>query len=241
MGPVYRLTLRQLSGRWRLLITIVLVSLPVLMGLIASIVDDPPDNEEFEGIVLNGMLAGAILPLVVLAIGSAAFANEIEDRTLANLTLSPIPRWQIVVPKLLGAMTVAGPFIVVSAAVTSQLYYEGDATAVIAVTIGAFVGVALYSSVFIWAGLMTTRAIGFGLLYVFLWEGIFSSFVSGVRFLSIRHYSIAWMHGLDDRRFAEQYEAGEMLSFEITIGVSIAVFAIFLLLSIRRLRGMDVP
>ena len=237
MGSVYRLTLRQLSGRWRLLITIVLASLPVVMGLIATVVDDPPTNQEFEDIVLNGMLAGSILPLVVLAIASAAFANEIEDRTLANLTLSPIPRWQIVVPKLLGAMTVSMPFIVVSAFITSQLFYEGDTTAVIAVTVGAFVGVALYSSVFIWAGLMTTRAIGFGLLYVFLWEGIFSSFVGGVRFLSVRHYSLALMHGLDDRRFAES----DNLSFGVAIGASVAVFAIFFLLSVRRLRRMDVP
>ena len=232
MGSVYRLTLRQLSGRWRLLITIVLASLPVVMGLIATMVDDPPSNEDFEGIVINGMLAGSILPLVVLAIASAAFANEIEDRTLANLTLSPIPRWQIVVPKLLGAMTVAVPFIVGSAFITSQLYFDGDMTAVIAVTVGAFVGVALYSSVFIWAGLMTTRAIGFGLLYVFLWEGIFSGFVSGVRFLSIRHYSIALMHGLDERRFA----GSDNLSFGVAIGASVVVFVLFLLLSVRRLR-----
>ncbi|MCH7983873.1 MAG: ABC transporter permease subunit [Chloroflexi bacterium] len=237
MGSVYRLTLRQLSGRWRLLITIVLASLPVVMGLIATMVDDPPSNEDFEGIVINGMLAGSILPLVVLAIASAAFANEIEDRTLANLTLSPIPRWQIVVPKLLGAMTVAVPFIVGSAFITSQLYFDGDMTAVIAVTVGAFVGVALYSSVFIWAGLMTTRAIGFGLLYVFLWEGIFSGFVSGVRFLSIRHYSIALMHGLDERRFA----GSDNLSFGVAIGASVVVFVLFLLLSVRRLRRMDVP
>ncbi len=237
MGSVYRLTLRQLSGRWRLLITIVLASLPVVMGLIATVGDDPPSAKDFEGIVINGMLSGSILPLVVLAIASAAFANEVEDRTLANLTLSPIPRWQIVVPKLLGAMTVSTPFLVGSAFITSQLFYDGDMTAVLAVSVGAFVAVALYSSVFIWAGLMTTRAIGFGLLYVFLWEGLFSSFVGGVRFLSIRHYSIALMHGIDDRRFAE----GDNLSFGVAIGAALAVFSIFLLLSIRRLRRMDVP
>ena len=97
MGPVYRLTLRQLSGRWRLLITIVLASLPVIMALVSTLGGDPASNEEFEDFVLNGMLTGSILPLVVLAIASAAFANEVEDRTLANLTLGGIParRWEI--------------------------------------------------------------------------------------------------------------------------------------------------
>jgi ABC-2 type transport system permease protein len=211
-------------------------------GDIAADGDSPPDQEfedvaEFEDIVINGMLIGSILPLVVLAIASAAFANEIEDRTLANLTLSPIPRWKIVVPKLLGAMTVAGPFIAISTFVTAYIAFDGDMTAIVAITAGAIIAVALYSSVFIWAGLMTTRAIGFGLLYVFLWEGLFSGFVSGVRFLSMRHYSIALMHGFDERRFAES----DNLSFGVAIGASIAVFAIFLLLSVRRLRRMDVP
>ena len=280
MGPVYRLTVRQLSGRWRLLITIVLVALPVIMAVVDTLVDDeeierrfeddsnrrgvvvegeaPPEGdlgalfgfeesapvdpeqeaiEELEDGLINGMLIAAILPLVVLAIASAAFGNEVEDRTLANLTLAPVPRWKIVVPKLLGAISVAGPFIAASTFATAYIAFEGDWTATIAITVGAVVGVALYSSVFTWAGLMTTRAIGFGLLYVFLWEGLFAGLVTGVRFLSIRHYSIAPMHGMDDRRFA----ASENLSFEVAIGASVAVFAIFLLLSVRRLRRMDVP
>ena len=110
-------------------------------------------------------------------------------------------------------------------------------TATFAVTVSAFVGVLLYSSAFIWAGLVTTRAIGFGLLYVVLWEGYFAGFVSGVRFLSIRYHSIALMHGLDERRFA----ADDNLSFAVAIGTSVIVFAGFLMLSIRRLRHMDVP
>ncbi len=57
------------------------------------------------------------------------FANEIEDRTLANLTLSPIPRWQIVVPKLLAAVCVSGPFIAISAFYTSYVAFNGDMTA----------------------------------------------------------------------------------------------------------------
>jgi hypothetical protein len=58
-----------------------------------------------------------------------------------------------------------------------------------------------------------------------------------VRFLSIRHYSIALMHGLDQRRFA----AADHMGLGAVIATSVLVFAGFLLLSIRRLRRMDVP
>jgi ABC-2 type transport system permease protein len=237
MSSVFWLTLRQLSGRWRLTILTVLASLPVVVAALMVSFPSAPRVQEFEEAVLSAMLAGAISPLVVLAIASAAFGNEIEDRTLANLTLSPIPRWQIVIPKLLAAMCVAGPFMAISAYCTGYIAFSADVKAAVAVTASAVVGVALYSSVFLWLGLKTTRAIGYGLLYIVLWEGFFSGFVSGVRLLSVRYYSIAWMHGFDERRFV----GADDVSLGFAIVASVVVFVGFLLLSIRRLRHMDVP
>lgn len=237
MNSVYVLTLRQLSGKWRLVIMAALAVMPVGMALIAVRSFRAPSVAEFELVALSGMLAGSIAPLVVLAVATAAFGNEIEDQTLANLTLTPMPRWQIVVPKLLAVVSVAAPFIAVSALVTSLVAYNGDVAAIVAVTLAAFIGVALYSSVFVWLGLVTKQAIGVGLLYIVLWEGYFSGFVSGVRGLSIRYHSIALMHGFDARRFAE----ADNLGFGLAVVVSVIVFAGFLLLSVRRLRRMDVP
>ena len=237
MGSVYRLTLRQLTGRWRLSIMTVLAAMPVVIALIMLRSNDAPSVREFEVTILGAMLAGSIAPLVVLAIAAAAFANEIEDRTLANLTLAPIPRWQIAMPKLLATITIAAPFIVLSALLTSHVAFLGDTKATVAVTLSALVGVALYASAFVWLGLVTTQAIGLGLLYIVLWEGFFSGFVSGVRLLSIRHYAIALMHGLDPRRFA----GGNHLSLNVAIIMSVLVFGGFLFSSVRRLRRMDIP
>jgi ABC-type transport system involved in multi-copper enzyme maturation permease subunit len=230
MGSVYSLTLRQLSGRWRLLIMTVLAAMPVIISALMLASVRTPSVVEFEIAVLSAMLAGSIAPLVVLAIAAPAFANELEDRTLANLTLSPLPRWQIAVPKLLAAITVAAPFIALSALL-------GDARATVAVTVSALVGVALYASAFVWLGLVTTQAIGIGLLYIVLWEGFFTGFVTGARTLSIRAYAIALMHGLDERRFASTSH----MSLGLAITVSVVVFGGFLFLTIRRLRRMDVP
>lgn len=237
MGSVYALTLRQLFGRWRLLIMTVLAALPVVVAVLLLGSGDSPSVGEFEAVVLNGMLAGSITPLVVLAIASAAFANELEDRTLANLTLAPIARWKIALPKLLAAITIAAPFIVVSAFVTAQVAFLGDARATAAVSIAALVEVALYSAAFVWLGLVTTQAIGVGLLYIVLWEGLFAGFVVGVRFLSIRYWSLGIMHALDPRRFVELDHLGTV-AVVVTCGV---VLGGFLLLSVRRLRRMDVP
>lgn len=237
MSAVYLLTLRQLSGRWRILVMMALAALPVTITLLMANSGRAPSVDDFEQIVLNGMLAGAIAPLVVLAIASVAFANEVEDRTLANLMLAPIPRWQIAVPKLLAAITVAAPFMVLCAIVTANLAYLGDARAMLAVAAAIFAGVALYAAMFVWLGLVTTQAIGFGLLYIVLWEGFIAGYVAGVRMLSIRYYTIGLMHGFDPRLFSD----GELVGFNFAAVASIAAFAGFVALSVQRLRSMDIP
>ena len=237
MRPVYLLTLRQLSGRWRLTIMTVLAALPVIITVLLLWEDTADSVREFETAILGAMLAGSIIPLVVLAIAAAAFGNEVEDKTLANLTTSPIPRCRIALPKLLGTITVAGPFIALSALVTAHAAFLGDGRATAAITVGAIAAVAMYASLFVWLGLVSSQAIGIGLLYIVVWEGFFSGFVEGVRMLSIRHYAIALMHGLDERRFAW----GDHPNLVVAGALVAVVIGGFLLLSIRKLRRMDVP
>ncbi len=237
MYLVFLLTLRQLAGSPRLLIMTALAAMPVMIAWVMVSQSHGPSVYDFETTVLNAMLAGAITPLVVLAIAGSAFGNEIEDRTIANLVLSPIPRWQIVVPKLLATIAIAAPFMVVSALVTSYVAFLGDTQAVVAVTLAVLLCVVLYSSVFVWLGLRTPQAIGIGLLYVVLWEGFLTTYVSGIKMLSIRHYAISFMHGLDSRRFAL---VNDMSLTTVSI-VSVLVFAGFLLLTVRQLRRMDIP
>ena len=237
MGSVYRMTLQQLTGRWRLGIMTALALMPVIITTVMLRSVHAPSVASFEAMVLSTLLAGSIAPLVVLAIAAPAFANEIEDRTLANLTLTPLPRWQIVVPKLLAAITIAAPFIAVSALATSYIAFLGDPTAMVAVTVSALAGVVMYASAFVWLGPVTTQAIGIGLLYIVLWEGFFGGLISGVRLLSIRHHTIALMHGLDPRRFAEH----DHLSLTAVAAVAAVLCGGLALLAVRRLRRMDVP
>jgi len=237
MRSVFWLTIRQLSGWRRLAIMAVLAALPVVFTLLLLAEDRADSVRGFESMVLGGMLAGAIIPLIVLAIAAAAFGNEVEDRTLANLTISPLPRWKIALPKVLATMAVAGPFILASALVTAHLAFLSDGTATIAVTVAALAAVAMYAAVFVYLGLVSPQAIGIGLLYIVLWEGLLSGFVAGVRLLSIRFYSIALMHGLDERRF----EGPKHLDLPVVVTLFAIVVGGALLLSIRRLRRMDVP
>jgi ABC-2 type transport system permease protein len=239
MGAIYLATLRQLTGRWRLLVMLVLAAMPVLVTAAMLGNSHAPAVRQFELAVLSAMLAGSIAPLVVLAIAAPAFGNEVEDRTLANLVLSPLPRWQIVVPKLLATLSIAGPFVLASALVTSWMAYLGDPRAMLAVSLACLAAVALYAAAFLWLGLSSPQAIGLGLLYVVLWEGFFSGFVAGVRALSIRYHAISLMHAIDPRRFADA--KAEPPSVAVAGAIALLVLAGFLLLTVRKLRRMDVP
>ena len=217
---------------------VALAALPVIAVTISELAEGS-NHHDYDSGLLNGMFAAAIIPLIVLAVGTAAFANEIEDKTLSNLTLNPIPRWRIMAPKLIASIVVSAPLLLISAVITSSIAYDGDATAIAAVSISILVGIAVYCSAFVWTGLMTGRALGYGLLYVFLWEGLFSSFVEGIRFFSIREYMLGLMHGLDSSRFSGPDD--DPLSFGVAIAGSAIVFTLFFLLGVRRLRTMDVP
>ena len=237
MQAVYALTLRQLSGKWRIVIMTILAILPLILTLNLLADNDAISVLEYENLMIGSMLAGAFGPLIMLATAAAAFGNELDDRTLANLTISPVPRWKIALPKLLGTVTVSGPFIVLSALITSHLAFGGDMRATIAVGTGALALVVMYASMFTWLGLVSTQAIGLGLLYIVLWEGFFSGFITGVRLLSIRFYAIAVMRAIDPRRFAE----GEVVGTTVGLVMAAVVIAGFFALTVRRLRTMDIP
>ena len=237
MKSLFLLTLRRVLTPSRLIMMGGLALAPFAVTSLILLMPGAPSVNRFEALILNTLIAGAMIPLATLATARAAFGDEIADRTLANVTLTPFPRWKIVLPKLLGIASVPILVLAASAFLTSYIAYGADFPAARAVTLGAVVAVVLYCSVFMWLDLVTPHAVGIGLAYIVVWEGLFSRFVFGVRFLSIRSHAIAVMHGADERRFAD----GDHTALGLTaIAAAVVVVALFVL-SVRRLRTMDSP
>ena len=69
----------------------------VLAGLLFRVADATTTPDEFADDVTRTLIASAILPLVMLLLATAAFGNEVGDRTLVYLVTKPIARWRIVV------------------------------------------------------------------------------------------------------------------------------------------------
>ena len=217
-----------------------LAALPVVLTIIGVLVsgDNGGRRDGFVDVMLDGLVA-AILPLVAMTLATASFGNELEDGTLSQLTLMPLARWRIALPKLAATLALCGPLLVASGVVATLIGFEWEVRPAIAVGAALALGTAAYASIFTWVGLVTGRGLAFALLYVLLWEGILASFINGISYLSVRGYTLAIMHGLDGEAFATL--DGRVIALPVALVGAILVAAAFWGLTVRRLTRMDVP
>ena len=187
--------------------------------------------------MIDAMIIGGIMPIVTMTVATAAFGNELEDRTLYYLVLKPLSRVHVVLAKLLATFVLAAPVVVASGVVATALV-GADAGAVLTVGVALLAGVAAYASIFTWAGLITPRALSYGLVYVLVWEGLLSSFLTGVRYLSVRGYTLSLLHGIDATNFGILED--RVIAFPAAIVGAVGVALVFFFLAQYRLRTMDV-
>ena len=240
MAEIFLLSLRQLMGRWRVLVILLLAALPTLLVLLIRWIGegDIAFHEEFVGLIIDVMITGGILPIVTMTLAAAAFGIELEDKTLYYLVLKPVARLSIVAAKLLAVLVVALPLVVASGVAASALV-GAEPRILGMLALGLAAGVTAYAAIFTFAGLLTPRALAYGLVYVLVWEGLLSTIVSGVRYLSVRGYTLALLHGLDETGFSDLAE--RVIEFPAAIVGTSAVIVVFFLLALYRLRTMDVP
>jgi len=238
MAAILSLTVRQLAGSKRLWIVLVLVAVPLLGALLFHVGDTTATSAEFADDITASLVASGILPLVMLLFATSSFGNEVSDRTLVYVALKPLARWRIVVPKLAASVVVGGVPVALSGLLAVALIDDGSFGGALATGVGLLVGAAAYAAIFTWAGLATRHALVLGLVYIVVWEATLAAYLDGVRFLSVRRYTLSLIHALDGARLA---------SIDVPLGAGAAIVGIvivivaFGLLTVRKLTRMDVP
>ena len=241
MKSIFMLSLRQIATPKKIAVTIILVAIPIGLTLVLRAFAEDGDGELDEFVVgmMEGFLAAVVLPLLSITVATAIFGNELEDKTLGFLMTKPIARWKIAVPKYTSAVLYTVPPLLVSAIVATVLVISTEPKAILAVVVAVVLGVMTYASVFTWLGLITSRALAFALLYVFIWEGLLTQFLAGIRFVSVRGYVIGIMNGMDSDSFGVLAPRAIDL-YAAIVGV-ILVTGFFFFLTVRKLNKMDVP
>lgn len=240
IAALFNLALRQALTRRKLALIAILALIPLGFAALQRNIDPSGGSESVLNDVFNNVLLSIALPLIVMTLATGAFGNEIEDRTLSLIAAKPVPRAAIVLAKLAATIAVAGPLTAAVAAVVVLMALDGGAARGAAVAAAsALIGVAAYAAVFTWAGLVTSRALAFGLVYALIWEGLLASQLEGLRYLSVRAYMLSSLAGLDDAAFAPF--SSDAIELPAALGGAALMTALFFLLALRRLSRMDIP
>jgi len=238
-GFIFALTLRQLVFRRSTLLLLLLATIPVLVGIVFKIGESNEDPERFTVRVLCVWLAvTTVLPLTALLFGTSVIGDELEDGTVIYLLTKPVERWRILVPKVCAAWLMTTLLVVSSIAVSSLVVLGGDAGKVIlGFGLAAAVGALAYISVFVMLSIVTSRALIAGLVFVFIWEGAVSGIFEGVRFLSIRHYTLGIADWLTKVRsdVLDAYVSGAT-----AVVLSLVVIVIAVVYANRRLQTVEI-
>lgn len=233
LPALYRLFLRNLATKGRLLLLGGLGLLGVVMGAAIRFGDsNDPITDATQFIDAFGLIL--LVPVTALVFGSSAFSDVIEDKTLVYLWLRPVNRTHVAMAAAAAAATICLPLValpLVLAAIVAEggpALVGGTAVAVLASTIG-------YVGIFTWLGLRFRRALVWGIAYILLWEGFVASGAVGASRLAIRSYS---------RSVLSEYTGVSLklatLPMWVGLVVPIIVGVLAVLLAGRRLGRQDV-
>ena len=193
VSEIARVSLRQLLGRRRTLLLVLLSVLPVLLAITFRL-GGRTDIEPFTRRSFDVVTMTIVLPLVAILFGSGAFGAEIDDGTIVYLLAKPVPRWIVVAAKALSAVAVAILLTGASTALAGVigLFPAGNegVLATEAEVLAVVVGSVCYVALFLALSLFTRRALVIGIGYMLVWEGALSFILPGIANLSIRQYAL---------------------------------------------------
>lgn len=234
--PVTTLSVRQFVGGRTARIALLLSCIPAIFALIYMIRPWGDTPDEFLVDLFSEMIVPTLLPIIVLLPATAAFGNELEDKTLPYLLMKPVSRLRLVVGKYAATLLVTIPALLIGLGITtilaSRVASSGDIGSIYAAMAGAVaVATMLLGAVFLAVSLVIPRALLAGMIYVFAWESILGRFLPGVEAISSRAYT---MRVFDSLLAGDTNAAG---SAALTMA---AVALIALVLAVWRLRMIQI-
>ncbi|HEV3048687.1 MAG TPA: ABC transporter permease subunit [Longimicrobium sp.] len=235
-----RLAVRQFMGSRRALWALVLAALPVLLALLMNGEAGTNPAETLDDIagLFQALIVSVLLPIVALVVGTSVFGAEVDDGTITYVLGKPVPRWRIVLTRIVVAGLMTAAVLVPSTLLTAIIGARGaDTPGVAAGFTGAVaVGSFLYCALFVALSLTTRRALVAGLAYVVIWEGLLSNTFGGSRALSVRQYTLSIADALID---AESVNLSQ-LGVSTALVMAAVVTALVTLHSIRKLRTFEI-
>ena len=241
LETIFTLAFRKAISIRRVIILLLLAAFPLAIVGIGVVNNTDWDAEDIQYLI-QAFIVSTMLPLVALIIAAPVFADEIEDQTLTNLMLSPVPRWQIALPKIVAAVCIVAIPAAISTGICVILVIDQDTYTAAAVgAFGILVGSIAFVSLFAFVGTLTTRAVVFGIIYVFGFEALISTAVPGLKYVSISGLTLSIMEALDSDLVVRSLSGSNQLPpIEYSVIALLSVIILTNIATVWRLKRMDV-
>jgi ABC-type transport system involved in multi-copper enzyme maturation permease subunit len=238
---LFRLSMRQIIGRHRLMAFFFLIILAALPGLIAALIVSVTPLTEQEiltesarqtislALIENFVLIW-IVPALALFGGANILREEIHNHTIEYLYLKPVSRVGLVLSKFTGGMVLPVGLTVLSIALLAAVF--GDSRVGVFIATGAVAALS-YGAVFFALSLFLNRTVLWAFGYLALWENFLFGLSRPASFLSVKRYVLSLTEAL-------RGDSPE-LSAETSLTVLVVLIILSLAFSAWRLRTMEFP
>jgi len=198
-----------MNRRWMLVM--------LLGGLVALVMGyaatEDGANMDFASDLMVILLLAFLLPVLSLIYGASMIRNEMDDRSIVQVITAPLDRRFSYLGYYIGLVMVLCLLVTVVTLVGGLAFLafsperEGGAQLIITFITLQYLGVLVYSALFLLIGTLMRQPIYLGLIYIFIWEGFIGSVPGSIGNLTIRHQlmviaselteygSVAWTSG----------------------------------------------
>jgi len=233
LALLYRLMLRSQVTRARIIALLALGGIGVLVGVAlgqSSSIDRAHEAARF----INNFGIALLVPVASLVFASATLGDPNEDGTMVYLWLRPVSRAKIVAAAALSSFTVTWPVVTIPLLVAA-LAAGGGREVVLGTLGGVTVAMVGYIGLFVALGLRVRRALIWGLLYIFIWEGFVATANTTAARLAVRSYGRSTLSAItgDPIGFTQ---IGAPWRWLVPIGVAVVALAY----ATRRLARQDI-
>lgn len=179
------LMLRSVATRGRLIALSALGLVGVIIAIILRNADTAADFTPINFVARYGLTL--LVPIVALVVASATFGNLIERRTLVYLWLRPIGRWQIAAAAFVAGLIIVVPLVVIPTTAIAAILGDGDD--IVGSLLASAAGAVGYVGLFTLLGLLTQRALAWGLVFILVWESFIAGLSRGIGQFALSTYT----------------------------------------------------
>jgi len=175
MSDVYilRNALKDLTRPKKLVAALLLMLLPALMVLIQKSFAPTFSPDDAYSMYAANLVFGFVLVIMAVVYGTGVIAQEIEQKTIVYLLTRPVPRWRILLNKLVAVVIGTTAVVWLSAILLALVTYgpKGLIQSRLPVDLAILpIGALAYCALFLLAAVQFNRALIIGLVFAFGWE-----------------------------------------------------------------------